>query len=430
MIVLLQSALLSGCSSNETHQPPGPSASAGGASGEGGRGNGGDENAPDAGPRGAGGQNYVGQSNGDADGGAELVGDADSGAQLTGGSESGGAGARGADGGAQIAGGSNGGTRAGAGASGGAPATDLPALLSETGLYKDIATGLVASDVKPFTPQFALWTDGAAKRRWIRLPQGLKIDTTDMDNWTFPVGTQVWKEFSRDDKRIETRLMMRVREGGRGWKGLAYLWNDELTEASAVPIGVQNARGTAHDIPAEGDCRTCHGERADWPLGFSAVQLAHAGPGVTLNTLVNGEALSNPPTAPITLPGTDTEREIFGYLHANCGHCHRAGAIGTQRSNLRLWLNVGQLASIEETDSYSLLVNRGTDSIDSKLAWRVLGGTAEDSELYRRLSLRGDPYSMPPLGTELPDPSILPVVAGWVESLPPPEAPRGGGAQN
>ena len=37
-----------------------------------------------------------------------------------------------------------------------------------------------------FAPQYPLWTDGAAKRRWISLPPGTAIDASDPENWVFP----------------------------------------------------------------------------------------------------------------------------------------------------------------------------------------------------------------------------------------------------
>ncbi len=67
----------------------------------------------------------------------------------------------------------------------------LPARLSETGLYADLAAGTVSPEVLPFQPQFALWSDGAAKRRWIRLPPGTRIDTSDMARVEQPAGAQV-----------------------------------------------------------------------------------------------------------------------------------------------------------------------------------------------------------------------------------------------
>src|SRR5688500_20028913 len=51
-----------------------------------------------------------------------------------------------------------------------APFATAPATLAATGLYADPATRTVAAAALPFSPQYPLWTDGAAKRRWIALP--------------------------------------------------------------------------------------------------------------------------------------------------------------------------------------------------------------------------------------------------------------------
>ena len=53
-------------------------------------------------------------------------------------------------------------------------------------------------------PTEALWSDGAVKRRFIYLPPGTTIDTTNMDEWVFPVGTKFWKEFSVDGRKLRT----------------------------------------------------------------------------------------------------------------------------------------------------------------------------------------------------------------------------------
>src|SRR5512136_372773 len=70
-----------------------------------------------------------------------------------------------------------------------------PATLRDTGLYSDWATKTVAADNLPFSPQYALWSDGAAKLRWLHIPKGGFIDASNPDVWRFPVGTRVWKEF-------------------------------------------------------------------------------------------------------------------------------------------------------------------------------------------------------------------------------------------
>src|SRR5688572_27295626 len=66
----------------------------------------------------------------------------------------------------------------------------LPQRLSETGLYRDATDLTVDARNRAFTPQYPLWTDGAAKRRWIRLPEGRTIDAARIDAWEFPVGTR------------------------------------------------------------------------------------------------------------------------------------------------------------------------------------------------------------------------------------------------
>src|SRR6187397_728352 len=72
-------------------------------------------------------------------------------------------------------------------------AKPLPATLGGTGLY---LPGTLEVDPRnlPFVPQYPLWSDGATKRRWIRLPEGESIDASDPDAWQFPPGTRLWKE--------------------------------------------------------------------------------------------------------------------------------------------------------------------------------------------------------------------------------------------
>src|SRR5690349_12344978 len=68
-----------------------------------------------------------------------------------------------------------------------------PTNLSETGLYADFPSRTLAAGVIRYSPRFELWSDGADKARFLLLPAGTTIDTSDMDNWVFPVGTKAWK---------------------------------------------------------------------------------------------------------------------------------------------------------------------------------------------------------------------------------------------
>src|SRR5688572_15557345 len=69
---------------------------------------------------------------------------------------------------------------------------EAPALLSETGLFTARVDGqlMLAEGVREFQPKYALWSDGALKNRYIYLPPGTQIDTSDEDHWVFPAGTK------------------------------------------------------------------------------------------------------------------------------------------------------------------------------------------------------------------------------------------------
>src|SRR4051812_905898 len=66
----------------------------------------------------------------------------------------------------------------------------LPARLSETGLFAAGDAQALAPGVRAYAPAYPLWSDGASKRRWLSLPEGSRIDSSNMDDWVFPVGSK------------------------------------------------------------------------------------------------------------------------------------------------------------------------------------------------------------------------------------------------
>ncbi len=216
-----------------------------------------------------------------------------------------------------------------------------PPNLRETGLYADFETLKVDKSHLGFSPQYPLWTDGAAKRRWISLPPGTAIDASDPDAWSFPVGTRLWKEFSFGGRRVETRFMERQADGQ--WLYAAYAWSADGREAELVPgTGKHGAYplggGRSHTIPGVSDCKVCHQGGRGEVLGFSLIQLSperdpgalHADPpassGVDINRLIARGLLVGLPESALARPRRNavsaTERAALGYLHGNCGHCH------------------------------------------------------------------------------------------------------------
>lgn len=212
---------------------------------------------------------------------------------------------------------------------------DLPLRLSGTGLYR--AGQTLAEGVLAFSPQYPLWSDGLDKSRWIQLPAGGRLDTRRPGSWEFPVGTRLWKEFRQDGRKVETRFFWK--SAPEAWQMATYAWRPDQQEADLVPAGGADsglvlAGGARHAFPSRQDCRTCHGTDRVEVLGFSALQLSpDRDPGalhgealapdmVTLREL-EARGLVQGQGAP-RIPGDPATRSLLGYLHGNCGGCHRA----------------------------------------------------------------------------------------------------------
>lgn len=294
-----------------------------------------------------------------------------------------------------------------------------PERLSEAGLYENLAESeALAAGVVEYRPRFELWADGAEKRRFLFIPPGARIDTSDMDYWVFPPGTRAFKEFSRDGVRVETRLLEKGEDGS--WLMLAFAWNAEGTDAVAVPRGSENAGGTEHDIPSSVMCRECHENMPDRLLGVGAVQLSHSLGGMTLDTFVTEGLVTDAPSAPIELPGNEVAQEALGYLHANCGVCHnrRSGEFPTV--HLELHLEVGALASVEETLTYVTTVGvpfEGVPPSPEIADVRIRAGDPEGSAMYQRMGSRESLVQMPPIATEIPDEAGLATLAQFISEL-------------
>ncbi|MFP2927108.1 hypothetical protein ACLESO_18280 [Pyxidicoccus sp. 3LG] len=297
-----------------------------------------------------------------------------------------------------------------------APATisAMPERLSGTGLFADSAMTVLSDDVRAFAPQFPLWTDGATKRRWIRLPPDSRIDTRDMDSWQFPEGTQLWKEFTRDGVRVETRLLEKFGPRPEDWRALAYVWLPDQSDAVAMPDGQDDALGTPHDVPAAANCFGCHGGRESRVLGFSAIQLSYDAPAdsLDLEDLIQAGTLSTPPASGFTVPGNDVERASMGYLHANCGHCHNQKRPDTEGprcfdpdNSLDFWLQVDRLGSPAETPTYT----------SGPHGYRP--GRPDKSVMIQRISKREPGWSMPPLGTEQVDADAVALLRQWISEM-------------
>lgn len=321
-----------------------------------------------------------------------------------------------------------------------------PARLADTGLYADFSTRAVDPRNVPYAPQYPLWSDGAAKRRWIRLPPGAVVDARDPEAWRFPVGTRFWKEFSWGGRPVETRYLERTRDG---WSYAAYAWSEDQSDAVLAPEGgaptqQQVAPGRTHVIPSVADCKSCHqGGRAE-VLGFGALQLSpdrdplapHAEPlepGMpTLPGLVERGLIRGLPRALLDRPprvaaATPRGRAAMGYLHANCSVCHDSvGPLASLGVSLR-----HRLGAAAPGDEPALVaVGRPTRFRipgPARIVW-IAPGDPSSSAVVARMASREAILQMPPLGTRAVDVEALRLVRAWIEEDLPPAPERAGGA--
>ena len=321
----------------------------------------------------------------------------------------------------------------------GAPAIPQPATatppptLQETGLYADFGTLQIDPTHLAFAPQYPLWSDGAAKRRWISLPPRTAIDAADPDSWVFPVGTRFWKEFSFNGQKVETRYLERRADGQ--WLYAAYSWSTDGREAHLVsPRGKRGAHtlagGRSHTIPGLSDCKACHQGGRSEVLGFSTLQLSserdpgapnaelRPEPDIDLRSLVDKGLLAGLPktlldSPPRIMAASATERAALGYMHGNCGHCHNDH--GSLR-NIGLFLRQGVEAAgqpaIASTVGHPVKKPAPGQSRDAVL--RVEPGHPERSGLMQRVSSRYAALQMPPLGTELVDDEAVALLYRWI----------------
>jgi hypothetical protein len=305
-----------------------------------------------------------------------------------------------------------------------------PTDLQCTGLYSDFASKTVAADLTQYDPGLHLWSDGADKLRWIYLPAGQKIDTTDMDGWTFPVGTKIFKEFSlklgdaSTDTRIETRMLWKQAPGT--WYRTTYLWtSDGVSDATEVTDGELDAGGTGYEVPNQDECNQCHNGSKDGVLGFEAVALSTSGAsGLPMSTLIAQGLLTAPPTSPITIPGDATESAALAYLHTNCGTaCHNRGTGQAFPTGFFMRLDVATLSSVQSTDTYTTGWNQATQNFyipDAGATDRLYAcNTAWSCVYYRasqRAGLNGQTFGvqMPPIDTHKVDDAGLATIAAWI----------------
>lgn len=308
----------------------------------------------------------------------------------------------------------------------------LPANLRCTGLYGNFDQRELACGVLEYKPAVELWSDGAKKRRFVSIPKGQHVDTSNPDAFIYPEGTQFWKEFSVTGaggalRLAETRLL---RKTAAGWVYTSYVWSEDEKQAIQMQndFGVEDLYGTGHTVPNRDQCKECHVGRADYVLGWDALMLGSGAEGLSPETLVELGVIADASNLALTIPGNEVERQALGYLHANCGvSCHNdLPESAGQKTGLYLRLEASELGSVMATDAARTAINKrpaenakyeGLPNPDPANWYDIRPGDPSRSLLVARQVLRGFEGQMPRIGTHKVDETGVEVVSRWIQEM-------------
>jgi len=306
---------------------------------------------------------------------------------------------------------------------GGAGGT-VPTLLSATGCVNSANATQPASGLIPYDINAPFWSDNATKERWMALPNGTTIAVGSNNDWDFPNGTVLMKNFRVGTRLIESRLFMRHPDGN--WGGFTYEWNTQQTDATLVTGGAVRDIGGGQQwiFPSEGQCLQCHTLGAGRSLGLETAQLNrdHTYPqtGRTANELLTlnsigmfTPAIPDPAVQPAMPDPADTTAPLANraraWLHTNCSQCHRPGG------PIALNMDLRYTTTLAATNTCNI-VPQGGDVGLGATARLIVPGNAANSVLINRANRR-DANGMPPLGSNIVDAAGVTLLTQWVNGL-------------
>lgn len=322
-------------------------------------------------------------------------------------------------------------------------ASDAPRL-ADYGLFD--GAGRPAPGVMPYSLNTPLFSDGAAKARFVWLPPGTRADYRSSGPLAFPVGTVLVKRFAfpadarapdRELTPVETRLLI---HRPAGWVALSYV--EEGGEAVlkragkrvAVRIAGRDGRPLEIDyaVPNQNQCKTCHqaGE-AITPIGPTAGNLND---GRQLPMWQASGRLAGLPAAGLPRmarwddAAEPLEARARAYLAVNCGHCHNRAGFA---SNSGLWLDPDEREPAHlGINKRPVAAGRGSGGLE----FAILPGQPDRSILVHRMLSAEPGVMMPQFGRSLIHDDGVALIRQWISAMPagmavtPPAAGGGGGA--
>lgn len=313
---------------------------------------------------------------------------------------------------------------------------ETPALrLADYHLFADEHGRIPSARLTPYSLATPLFSDYAAKSRYLYLPPGTAARYRGAGLLDLPVGAVLVKTFAYpadfrrpDDKirMIETRLLIHRQAG---WTALAYVWNADQTEAVLRRAGLReavsfvdaagHARQIDYAVPNVNQCKECHSANgAIVPIGPKARNLAIQTPsGGQLQAWAKAGLLTGLPDGPIpATPRWDNasqpvEARARAYLDVNCGHCHSPEGLAS---------NSGLYLTLEENDPHRLGVGKrpvaaGRGSGDLEVA--IDPGHPDKSILAYRMASAEPGVMMPQLGRTIVHQEGLDLIRAYIADM-------------
>jgi hypothetical protein len=329
-------------------------------------------------------------------------------------------------------------------------------LLTATGCVdakdpKKPAPGLI-----PYTVASPLWSDAAAKNRFMAIPDGTVVHvkncttepkacdpsieghtTDDEGHFEFPAGTVLMKEFLFKGKRFETRLWAKMSDDPPFWAGYSYEWNAQETEATLVDEAgldkpIMNDAGVqqAWHYPSRSECTECHNSVVGFSLGPEvknmnvAYKYASGAMANQLDTLAHIGYFDAPvkKAPPLMDPHTGVngmvddpatlDARARSYLQANCAICHRPEG-NFQGLDMRFGIDFKAM----NLCNVGAIKGAAPIPVPDDQAKRLVPGHPELSVMWGRMSTKDPVRRMPQIGTALPDPIGTMIISDWIKSI-------------
>jgi glucose/arabinose dehydrogenase/mono/diheme cytochrome c family protein len=242
-----------------------------------------------------------------------------------------------------------------------AQSVQIPAKLSATGLFSDLANQVPAEGVIEYSLNSPGWFDGGRVRHFMAVPGTDVIGFDPTQDWDLPVGTVLVKHVSvataeNPQQPFTTSVLFRQDTGK--WQAANYRWNasgtdaDLVTESATVADG--GIVGRQRAVQTASECGSCHiGSGSKEPLAIETRQFngdfSYAGvvdnqlaafDHVGLFDVAIGDATAYESFAAADDTGASTGARAKAYMHTNCSHCHASSFMDlrydTPLSDMRL----------------------------------------------------------------------------------------------